>query len=301
VPLRADAGRMLPSYRNTVPDERVLHRHELLALGFSPRQLTTAVREGTLIRLRRDCYVRAGSDRALATAVRIGGHLTCVSALGMIDPEVFVFAHDHLHVHADRSASRLRGPGGGTQRWRKHEAGDVRLSRRALTQLPAARHVLAIQDVIGQLVRCLPERELIATLDSLLHRRIVDQPLLREVFAGLPNKYRCVLDKIDGRAESGTESFLRLLLVELGIDFAVQVRIAGVGRVDFMIAGFLIVECDSKAHHEGWEKQRSDRRRDMKAAEQGYCTLRILAEDIFHHPESVRAALLGLLAQHGCA
>jgi hypothetical protein len=39
----------------------------------------------------------------------------------------------------------------------------------------------------------------------------------------------------------------------------------------------------------------------MKAAEQGYCTLRILAEDMFHHPESVRAALLGLLAQHGCA
>lgn len=291
-------ARMTPISALTVPDERVLHRHELLALGYTPRRITAAVRDGSLVRVRRDRYVRPGTDRAVAAAVRIGGHLTCVSALAVLDPEIFVFAHDHVHVHADRQASRLRGPGVSHKHWRKSEAGNVRLSRRGLTEPPASRHLLAVGDIVGQLVRCLPEREVIATLDSLLHRRIVDEPFLREVFRALPARYRRIVDRLDARAESGTESLLRLLLVELGIPFEVQVRIAGVGRVDFMIGGFLIIECDSKAHHEGWEKQRSDRRRDMKAAARGYCTLRILAEDMFHHPEAVREALLGLMAGH---
>jgi very-short-patch-repair endonuclease len=39
-----------------------------------------------------------------------------------------------------------------------------------------------------------------------------------------------------------------------------------VGRVDFLVEGWLIIECDSKAHHEGWDKQRRDRRRDLAAA-----------------------------------
>ena len=71
--------------------------------------------------------------------------------------------------------------------------------------------------------------------------------------------------------------------------------ISGVGRVDFVVDGFLIIECDSRQFHEGWEKQRADRRRDLAAAARGYFTLRVLAEDLLHPPEAVEEAVRGLL------
>lgn len=70
--------------------------------------------------------------------------------------------------------------------------------------------------------------------------------------------------------------------------------VRGVGRVDFVVDGWLIVECDSFAHHSDWEAQRRDRRRDQAAAALGYATYRPIAEDIMWHPELVRAALVGL-------
>jgi very-short-patch-repair endonuclease len=57
----------------------------------------------------------------------------------------------------------------------------------------------------------------------------------------------------------------------------------------------LIIECDSEAHHGGWDARRRDLRRDQEAAALGYHTFRPIAEDIFWHPERVVAALRGLL------
>ncbi|WP_054680942.1 DUF559 domain-containing protein [Microbacterium sp. No. 7] len=71
--------------------------------------------------------------------------------------------------------------------------------------------------------------------------------------------------------------------------------------MDFVVDGWLIVECDSKAHHEGWDRQREDRRRDLAAAALGYTTIRPLAEDLFHRPDIVLAAVRGLVAAHRAA
>ncbi len=86
------------------------------------------------------------------------------------------------------------------------------------------------------------------------------------------------------------------MLRALGVPFEVQVVIDGVGRVDFVVADWLIVECDSDEHHSGWDRQRRDRRRDQAAAALGYATYRPIAEDIMWHPQRVRDALAGLLA-----
>lgn len=117
---------------------------------------------------------------------------------------------------------------------------------------------------------------------------------LDELFAALPNRYRALRPLLDPRAESGTETLVRLILRALGLRFEVQVDIRGVGRVDFVVQGWLIIECDSRAHHSDWEAQRRDRRRDLAAAEAGYVTLRLLAEDILWNPARVRAAITGV-------
>lgn len=65
----ADLGRM------------IARRHELLAVGASARGLTAAVRGGHLIRVRRDHYALPGSAADIVQAVRVGGRITCVTAL----------------------------------------------------------------------------------------------------------------------------------------------------------------------------------------------------------------------------
>ncbi|KRB36683.1 DUF559 domain-containing protein [Microbacterium sp. Root180] len=132
-------------------------------------------------------------------------------------------------------------------------------------------------------------------LDSALHLGHLHADDLDEFFAVLPRRYRRIRSLLDPRAESGAESLARLMLRTLGVDFEAQAEIAGVGRVDFLVNGWLIVECDSRAHHSDWAAQRRDRRRDQVAAARGYATFRPIAEDIFWDPAQVLAALRGLV------
>jgi very-short-patch-repair endonuclease len=88
---------------------------------------------------------------------------------------------------------------------------------------------------------------------------------------------------------------MRLILRSIRCSFEPQVEIDGVGRVDFLVDEWLIVECDSEAHHGSWAAQKSDRRRDQAAAAQGLATVRPIAEDIMWHRASVRAAVAGLV------
>lgn len=151
-------------------------------------------------------------------------------------------------------------------------------------------------DALAQACRCQEPRSAVATLDSALHLGIIDEASLDAVFRRLPRRFGHLRRLLDGRAESGAESLIRLVLRTLGCTIEAQVPIAGVGRVDFVVDGWLIVECDSRAHHEGWDQQRRDRRRDLAAAAQGYTTVRPLAEDIFHCRDEVRRLLAATLS-----
>ncbi|MCH6231543.1 DUF559 domain-containing protein [Microbacterium sp. CFH 31415] len=154
---------------------------------------------------------------------------------------------------------------------------------------------MEVFDALREAVRCQPPRGAVATLDSALHLGLLATHELEELFATLPGRYAVVRRLVDARCESGPESLVRLILRSLGVHFDVQVVISGVGRVDFVVDGWLIVECDSFEHHSSWDAQRRDRRRDQRAAALGYATYRPIAEDIMWRPEEVRAALVGLL------
>ncbi len=136
--------------------------------------------------------------------------------------------------------------------------------------------------------------ETIASLDSALHRRLIDEDDLAEIFRMLPRRYRALRAFLDRSAEAGSESIVRILLRKMGCRVECQVQIAGVGRVDLLVDGWLIVECDSEAHHASWAQQKEDRRRDQAAAALGYVTYRPIAEDIFWHRDRVLAAVRGL-------
>ncbi|MDL5350876.1 DUF559 domain-containing protein [Microbacterium sp. zg-YB36] len=262
---------------------RVFDRGALLGAGFSSEALTRGVRAGTILRPRSGAYLPPETHPDIVAAVRVGGRLACVSELARLG--VFVRENSTLHVHITRGSSRLRD-------LPRH----VRRHWRPLRRAPhPADATVDVFDALIQAIGCQAPRDAVATVDSALHLRYLREDDLDELFRFVDTKRRSLRRLVDGRSESGTETLVRLMLRALGAHVELQVVITGVGRVDLVVDGWLVVECDSKAHHSDWELQRRDRRRDQALAALGYCVYRPIAEDILFRPELVIAALRGLL------
>lgn len=261
-------------------------RAELRADGLSGHAIAVQMRTGGLTRIRRGIYATGRVHPEVAAALRIGGRLTCIALLRLIG--VFVLETPGLHVHVAPDLSRSR----------RRRAQEAILHWGACTD-EGLRHVVSIVDAVRQSVRCQAPRAAIATLDSVLHHGVLSPAQIVEVFRLLPARFQSLLPLVDGSAESGPETFMRLLLRVIGAPFETQVLIDGVGRVDFVVDGWLIIECDSREFHQGWEHQVEDRRRDMAAAQAGYVTIRPLAGDIFVRPDQVRLAVQAVLATLG--
>lgn len=267
-------------------------RADLRANGLTSRAITVAVRTGRIIRARRDNYLSADAPTHLVQAVRVGGRLGCLSLLSALG--VFVFDASALHVHMERGDSRMRSP----------HAVEIRLPRRSRNGVVLHWHrfvvaplrgTVDIVDALIQAIRCQQPKHAIATLDSALHQGFLTPDDLDVVFAALPHRFGVLRRFLDSRSESGTESLVRLLLLRLGCSVDLQVPFAGVGFVDLVVDGWLAIECDSRAHHSGWEQQLKDYRRDLELARQGYCVLRLTAENILYREQEVFAALRGLV------
>lgn len=253
----------------------------LRATGAPRRRIDDAVRTGRLIRVRKGRYVLPDLSPELVVAARLGGRLDCVSLLRLL--EVFVLDRDRLHVQFDSGSSRLPPHGRVRAHWRVSAA-------------PGDAIAADLIEALAQACRCQSPRAAIATLDSAWHLGLVDEDQLSEVFALLPRRYLVLRAHLDRRAESGPETLMRLLLRQLGCHVQVQVTIDGVGRVDLVVDGWLIIECDSEEYHADWESQKRDRRRDLAAAALGYTTLRPIAEDIMYHSDEVLTRVRSVLA-----
>ncbi len=260
-----------------------IRTRDLYTRGWSKRDIRNAVATGRLIRLRNGAFGLPELDQDCRDAGAMRARLTGVSALRRRG--VFVLDVERVHVHVPASAARLKAIA------RPH-----RLHRRELLRDPDPDSLVvepldAVYDaVIGQ-----PPRAAIATIDSALHLGVLDPDDLDELFAALPRRFRRLRSLLDSRAGSGPETLVRLILRAIGCTFDCQVEIDNVGYVDFLVDGWLIVECDSEGYHSSWSAQRRDRRRDRAAAERGLATFRVIAEDVLWHPEAVRRALEGLI------
>jgi very-short-patch-repair endonuclease len=152
-----------------------------------------------------------------------------------------------------------------------------------------------VLDAVAHSVMCQAPRAAIATIDSALHQGFVEESQLAELFATLPARFRPLLPLVDGRAESGPETLVRLMARTLGCAVAIQVEFDGIGRVDLVLDGWLVVECDSKEFHSAWQAQVRDRERDTALAARGFSTLRLTAATIMYRPDDAFAALKGLI------
>ncbi|WP_181373638.1 type IV toxin-antitoxin system AbiEi family antitoxin domain-containing protein [Microbacterium sp. HMWF026] len=263
-----------------------LTTRDLRETGLTKRQIAEAVGRGDLIRLRLGRYAPAHTADELVEAARWGGRLDCISLLAARG--VFVHTRTGTHIQVDPHATRLPPrPASVRCHWRP-------------TAVPPASLVVDVREALAQAVICQPPRHAIATIDSAWHLGLVDRQDLDAIFARLPAAFAVLRDLSDPRSESGTETLVRLLLRTLGHRPELQVRIDGVGRVDLLVDGWLIIECDSREFHAEWAAQVRDRRRDAAALARGYVTLRLVAADVLSRPDVVRAQLEQVLG-HGPA
>nr|WP_274637940.1 hypothetical protein [Microbacterium bovistercoris] len=258
----------------------------LKAEGWTDRGIRAAVADGGILRLRQGAFGDPATDQRCLTAARLRGRLTCVTELRRRG--IFVLEKSADHVHIDPSAAR-----------RKVLPDKEVVHRRELRRTPHP-DAMSVEPFDAPLdaVMCQEPRAAIASIDSALHHGLLPASDVDELFQALPRRFRRLRHLVDASAESGPETFVRLILRALVCSFQPQVVIPGVGRVDFLVDGWLIIECDSKAYHSSWDDQLEDRRRDLAAAERGYVTLRIVAADILGHPDKVRTAIAGILRTH---
>ena len=269
-------------------------REQLLEAGATSRGLTSAVRGGFLIRVRRDHYALPQTDRHLLRAVRVGGRLACVSALRSAG--VFGFDARRTHLHTARAMSRMRSPDD-RRRPLKPSHPDCVIHWAALIDPDAGTEFrVGIVDALAEVLRCDSPRFALASIENALFLGRIGEAEVAEIFATVPDRLQRWRHHIDPRSEAGQETVLRLAFSEAGMESEIQVDIPAAGRVDGLLEGRLIWEADSRLAHDGWELHVRDRDRDIDAARQGYMTLRPAYNRTMFQTSDVVEAAAHLLA-----
>ncbi|WP_308488884.1 endonuclease domain-containing protein [Microbacterium sp. ASV81] len=237
---------------------------------------------GEIERIRHGVFALPDLDAETRTAIAHGGALTCVSVLRMRD--VWVLS-DSTAVHV------WLGPDHHPQRHRDCAC---------VSHFYKGRPPLGVADLETALVhirRCEGDEAFFAAYESAWRKGLLSRAARERIRAALPASARWLVDVARADAGSGLESLLRLRLHLIGIRLDCQVRIPGVGVVDFVIGGRLIIEADGRENHDGSSLRHKDLRRDAAASRLGYETLRFDYAQIVYDWPAVQAAILAALAR----
>lgn len=249
---------------------------DLQTAGIHPSRIRRLARTGRLLRVREGVYAVGDCDPLVLRAAQLGGRLAGASAarhLGVWAPpshDLVIEVPRGTHVDAPPDVRVIRGRAG---------------PRRYGCSAPG--------ELVVQILRTEPPAFAIATIDSMLRTGAVAPDELAEIAGQLPGRLRKRLDLIDARAESGTESVVRVALALDGIDATPQTRIPfrGAQRVDLLVGDRLVIECDSREHHSTPEQLDRDSDRDLHLQALGYLVIRVRYRTAMFDLDSVIAAV----------
>lgn len=253
----------------------------LTAAGVTDGDLRAAVRRGDVLSLGGGTFALADASPDAIVAARLRGRLTCSSA-----------ARRHgLDLLTDPAKPHVAVP-----RNRPTTSEDAVIHR---GETPGTGPVVPLFAALLTVLRCLPAFEAVVVVDSAVRRRQARVASLRRRLRG-PGSVEAhrVLGLVDGTSGSVIETVLRLALRQAGLTVQCQVLIQGVGRVDLLVDGWLVVEVDGFAYHSEQALHRADRTRANALAAQGYLLLRFTYEDVVHRTAETVATVVATLA-HG--
>lgn len=249
----------------------ILTRDDLLALGWSPRRITAAVRSGDLLRLRRAWYASPAVPLEQRIAIAWGGRVGAVSAARSYG--MWTGLDRDIHVSWDPHGNVARPGRRGHYPFVKELTGRTivphwrsgRLGKRTWRESPL--------EAIRQTFLSLDRGLAIAMADSGCRLGLVTAPDVRRALRGLPSRVDVPPGAIDGAPDSGLECLVRFRLLESGIPFVHHAKVHGL-EVDFLLGSSLVVETDGREFHTGAAFE-VDRARDLLLGTAGYLVIRL--------------------------
>lgn len=247
-------------------------------MGLSRRGISARVSSGELKRLCRGWYADELGPAEIAQAISYGGRLGCLSACRMYGLWVPPDGGGIHVVYGDGFAPTPR-------------AG---VSFHACQRSQPSTPMWGLAESLEQVLTRHDAEAFMIVAESALSKQLIHVADVRGLIRSGPVRRR-KLDEYLAWAESGSETRVRLFLQQRRVSIRAQVVIDGLGRVDLLAGGRLIIECDSGLYHSSPEQQARDRRRDLRARELGYDTLRLSYEQIWHRWDETREIILRFL------
>lgn len=261
-------------------------RSQLRALGHSDHSLRRAVDEGLLHPLRKSWLLAPGANPQAVRAVALAGRLTATSALASYG--VWVSRPCGLWIASPPDSTRLPPTA-----WNEHRM----WVRERFPSSDERRWRMSVADSLLHYLSVGAEPDVIASMDSALHQGLVSAGALNEIFAAARRRLRRLRRRINAASESGLETLMRLACEAEGWNVDVQVHIDGVGRVDLLIDGWLVIELDGDEWHGDTASRDEDSRRDADLVRIGYRYHRFRYRQVMNQlamcVEVVRAMLAG--------
>lgn len=264
--------------------------------GLTARRIDRGVQTGDLLRLRQGWVALPSAPNPVVRAVRVGGRLSCVSALH--PRKIWCRESRGLHVRVGRYSQHLSAPHDRRVPLGAPARFGVTVHRTITPGL--AEHPFAIDPVPHALmhaVKCQPPADAIATLDSALNRKLITWGETEELLSFLPQRYRRYLQLVDGKSQSGLETKARLACRRHRIPFRTQVSIDGVGYVDILIGERLVLELDGYEFHSSKADFEEDRRRDAELARQCFRVQRASHDQVMYRWDEVFTVVRQLVAR----
>lgn len=261
--------------------------------GFSQKSIERAVHQGVVERVRAGWYCLPGSDHPVVQALRVGGKLSCVSLLRLYG--TWLMPDDRLHVAVRHPHARLKSPKDRTialDHWRGHPWVTTHWRAKLVDQREPTD---LIDDAAACVATCLPRDHAIVAFDSLLNRKVLSAERLRLALASLPDSHEWMMTLVDAGCASGLETLARLALRSHNVRVRTQVHAPGIGWVDLLVGDRLVVELDSRTHHDNPSAYERDRARDLALIERGYIVVRVTYNRVMSDWASVERALLAVV------
>ena len=270
-------------------------KQQLVKRGARDLELTSAVRSGSVTRVRNGWYSTLPASDPRLRAVRVGGRLTGVSAIAALDG--WVLDSRRLHVSVPRNSARLRTQWNRHRRHRVEAPGDVVLH----WDVPEASErgtsmIVALADALTAVILDESLETAVACLDWALHTQAIDRIDLEQILLGLPEHLRYIGEWVDEDCESLPESLSRTRLRLSGHAVTSQVPVGETEAIDLVIDEVVGLEVDGEKWHVNRFEQ--DRNKDLTMTIANYHAIRPAAKHVFYDwPRVERAIEVALRAR----
>ena len=236
------------------------------------------------------------SERRRLQALVDSGHLRRyphgVVALPDVDKRVLIARVHRGLITCEHAAAHYRLPLPSSPKTlhvlipRGHKAaplwGEHQHETRDLPPVPlSAFPVAPLARCLADLLCCAQEWTALVAADAALHQGRVTYEQVGTYLRGSRRVLgRRRLQRTSSRARSPLETLARIQLRGAGLDVVDGVEIGGVGEVDLLIAGWLVVELDGYEYHSDMWAFDQDRSRDRELARLGYTSIRFTANNV---------------------